>query len=276
MKIILSVIIVVLTTTVYSQQLQRELIVLDPLIGDSISLKEKKDYYLFEFIDTLNYNYSQVYKISDTTYLLELSLQDSTFFDTTLTQSLIDLNRENIHYMKGYFEAIKQQQVDHKNEVDSLILTNTALYNPYVINGKLIVKNTKNGLKLPMKVGKYYHFKLKKKYDDAQTISLTGIEEKHLGFVYARIEKVLLVDSTIILRRDNLTLNENIIVSFDDIEFIKQNTFETAWFKSMCTPAGNVFIYPLVPFSAPICAFNLIFNKKKFDLTDNSEFRIKI
>ena len=270
MKYIIFYIAIFAFPNLFSQTIQKNLIEIDTIVGTEINDIERRKYVLFEFVDSLKYNYAQVFSLKDSTYQLEVNYTDGRIFDTILSKSVIDNNKENIIYLTAYYRTLEKQKNDKKNTDSNL---NVKLYETIVINGKLAVVNHKTHKKIIIKEKKYYHFKIRPK-ESQLTIEYNPLEskEKDRFYKYAKVKYVLLSDSTICLNVTDFNFKETIYVQLKDIQAIKQNTFESALKKSMGLP--NIYlINPLmIIYTPPILIFNLIFKMKQFDLTSNSRF----
>ena len=271
MKHIFSVVIIILFTNLYSQDFNKTIIELDTIVGTQITDVERKRYVLFEFVDSLSYDFSEVYILSDSTYRIEVNYTDGRIFDTVLSKSVIDHNKENILYMSAYYNAIEKQK-DAEELTDSSL--NKSLFETVIINGKLAVVNNKTPKKMIIKEGKYYHFKIKPKESKLSIeYNPLGSKEKDRFFKYAKVKHILLSDSTICLKVKHFNFGESTYIKVSDIQAIKQNTFESAFLKSIGLPSGYGFHNPLAIFYAPpILIFNLIFKMKHFNLNTDSKF----
>lgn len=278
MKHILSLIIFGFTSALFAQQEHKALIALDPLVGTEINQEEKRKFVLFGFVDSLNYDFSQLFSLSDSTYLLEVHYTNGRRLDSTLSQSVIDYNKENIFYMEGYYKALeKQKEQDVLDTNDSvLVLSEPAIdpaYFPMVNKGALYVVKTESHKKIKIKKGKYYHFKIVK---DPSKLNIEynprGSKEKHRNYQYAKVKYIIISDSTLCLRKRDAKLDT--YVKFNEIIGLKQNTFESSFVKALGAPSGHGFFYNpfILLYTPPILAFNLIFKMKNFDLGTNSKF----
>lgn len=265
MRGIITITLIVLSTLSYSQEYQKELIALDTIVGKNINSIERRDYYLFAFIDTLNYNYSQVFQLNDSTFQLNVYYLDSTVFDTIVNQLVINENKQNINLMRGYYAEISNEKEDVLNE--NIVKVVDLFEPPIIYNAKLYVENAKHNKKFRIKKNKYFHFKTKKKAKNSLDINTMGYDEKYRGFIYARVEDINFNDNLILLSRKGLGIEEEFFVSFDEIVAIKQNTIRTVFLKSLGRIRGIVIINPLTPiYFLPACLYNFVFKMRKCEM----------
>lgn len=280
MKTTLLIISIFISINLFSQEFKGNLIELDSSIGKIISINEIKHYQLFRFIDSTNYEYSNLYLLNDSTFRLEVHFINSLVHDTILNKSAIMQAKENIMYMNKY-----NKPIERKNELITLfppkingtkdISNPNKLSNNIIINAELYVQSKSSNKKMKLKEGKFYYFKRK----NNDKFNYLEIKEKYRGYTYAKINKILfntqLNETTIIIKRYQGTFHELIEVKLDNILNIKQNTFDSALVKSMGMPKGYGFWNPLsIFYTPPLLLYKLLFNMKRFDLTDNSYFKI--
>ena len=259
MKHIYTIIIVALTFNSYSQEPNGQLIVLDTIIGERISLNELKKYYIFEFIDTTNYDHSQVYRLNDSTYLLKIHYSNKNINETELSKSEVENARENIYYMKGYYSALNKQNKSIPLNTYSLKDIIAQNY-PFILYAHLYVKKTKK-TKMEIMEGKQYYFKFKDKFESRIPENYIGSNEKYAGFIQAEVQEIMFNDSSLLLKKNN---SELVVVKFNEIAIIKINTGFSVFLKSKA-PGKRILTIPLL-------IYNLIFNMKKFDLANDSKF----
>ncbi|MDA3894172.1 MAG: hypothetical protein PF517_21135 [Salinivirgaceae bacterium] len=278
MRKFITITLIIVATVIYSQEYQKELIALDTIVGKTISSIERRDYHLFEFIDTLNYNYSQVFQINDSTFQLHISYLDSTVFDTIINQMIINDNKKNIFLLNAYYETLRNKKEDKIIKKEDIIEDNAVkavnLYDPPIIyNANLYVVNAKHTKKLRIKKNQNFLFKIQNKSKNSININTMWYDEKYLGYIYARVKHININDSVILLSKKESGINEEFFVSFDEIIAIKQNTPRTIILKSIGVVKGVVIINPLMPiYFWPICLYNCVFKTKKFDMMDGDEF----
>lgn len=267
MRYLYLILITLLFENLYAQDLGKKLIELDALVGTKIDLTEKKKYVIFEFVDTLNYKFSEVYTLRDSSYLLKVFYANGTVVDTILSNVVIENYKENISYMASYYNALNKQRNTAKIVEPNLIKINTIVYN------ELQTVNYNKHKRIKIKKGKYYHFKINPKNLKTNfSYNPLDIDEKFRYYKYAKVKYINLQDSIIGIKVKDVNFNETFYVKITDIQAIKQNTFESALKKSMGFP--NFFLINpfIIVYTPPILLYNLIFKMKRFDFSNDSDF----
>jgi len=113
-----------------TKEINKTLIELDTIVGTDINNAERIKYGLFEFIDSSNYKLAQIFSLRDSMYLLKVIYTDKSSFDTVLSKSIIDYNRENIFYIEAYYKNLKKQKEEKSIKKEIKKLTQQLSMNP--------------------------------------------------------------------------------------------------------------------------------------------------